>query len=101
MTSAAIAVLAWIRLRDLNYLPFFIAQKRDFYDPPYARRSIDYYLKNKVYAANGEVAMTGLKINIEVQAQDGVLKQPLPPPERYVDLSYLRQAQKELGAVNQ
>lgn len=36
-------------------------------------------------------------MNIEVQARDGVLKEPLPLPEKYVDLSYLKQAQKELG----
>jgi ABC-type nitrate/sulfonate/bicarbonate transport system substrate-binding protein len=64
---------------------------------PYARRGIDYYIKNKVYAVNGEVTLPGLKVNIDVQAQDGVLKEPLPPPERYTDLTYLRQAQKELG----
>jgi ABC-type nitrate/sulfonate/bicarbonate transport system substrate-binding protein len=63
----------------------------------YARRGIDYYIKNKVYPINGDVTLSGLKVNIEVQAQDGILKGPLPAPEKYVDLSYLRQAQKELG----
>jgi hypothetical protein len=42
------------------------------------QRGIDYYIKNKVYAVNGEVTLPGLKVNIEVQAQDGVLKEPLP-----------------------
>jgi ABC-type nitrate/sulfonate/bicarbonate transport system substrate-binding protein len=63
----------------------------------YARRGIDYYTKKKVYAVNGEVTTDGLKVNIQVQAQDEVLKEPLPAPEKYMDLSYLRQAQKELG----
>jgi len=63
----------------------------------YARRGIDYYTKMQVYAVNGEVTLPGLKVNIQVQAQDGVLKEPLPAPEKYTDLSYLRQAQKELG----
>jgi hypothetical protein len=43
------------------------------------------------------VTLSGLKVNIEVQAQDGIIKGPLPAPEKYLDLSYLRQAQKELG----
>ncbi|MEX0805494.1 MAG: hypothetical protein WD688_19570 [Candidatus Binatia bacterium] len=64
---------------------------------PYAQRGIDYFIKNKVYAVNGEVTLPGLKVNIEVQAQDGVLKEPLPAPGKYTDLSCLRQAQKELG----
>jgi len=64
---------------------------------PYARRGIDYYTSHKVYPINGDVTLAGLKVNIEVQAQDGILKGPLPPPEKYVDLSFVRQAQKELG----
>jgi ABC-type nitrate/sulfonate/bicarbonate transport system substrate-binding protein len=65
--------------------------------PPYARRGVDYFTKNKIFPIDGAVTLDGLKMNIEVQARDGVLKEPLPSPERYVDLSYLRQAQKELG----
>jgi NitT/TauT family transport system substrate-binding protein len=64
---------------------------------PYARRGIDYYTSHKVFPINGDVTLAGLKVNIEVQAQDGILKEPLPPPEKYVDLSFVRQAQKELG----
>ncbi len=64
---------------------------------PYARRGIDYYTKNKVYPINGDVTLAGLKVNIAVQAQDGIIKGSLPPPEKYIDLSYLREAQKELG----
>ena len=64
---------------------------------PYARRGIDYYINNKVYPINGDVTLPGLKVNIEVQVQDGIIKGTPPPPEKYVDLSYLRQAQKELG----
>jgi hypothetical protein len=43
------------------------------------------------------MTLAGLKVNIQVQFRDGVLKEPLPGPERYVDQSYVRQAQKELG----
>ena len=64
---------------------------------PYSRRGIDYYINNKVYPINGDVTLTGLKVNIEVQAQDGIIQGALPPPEKYIDLSYLHQAQKELG----
>src|SRR5918996_1865018 len=64
---------------------------------PYARRGIDYFTKNKVFPIDGSVTLEGLKANIDVQFRDGVLKEPLPAPERYVDQSYVRQAQKELG----
>jgi NitT/TauT family transport system substrate-binding protein len=64
---------------------------------PYARRGIDYFTKNKVFPIDGSVTLEGLKVNIEVQFRDGILKEPLPGPEKYVDQSYVRQAQKELG----
>jgi hypothetical protein len=43
------------------------------------------------------VTLDGFKMNIQVQANDGFVKDPLPPPDKYLDLSYLKQAQKELG----
>jgi ABC-type nitrate/sulfonate/bicarbonate transport system substrate-binding protein len=64
---------------------------------PYARRGIDYFTKNKVFPIDGSVTLEGLKVNIEVQFRDGILKEPLPAPEKYADQSYIRQAQKELG----
>lgn len=93
--KAHIQALRWIYDRPADAAEFLT--KELGLQAPYARRGIDYYIKQKVYAVNGEVTLTGLKVNITVQAQDGVLKEPLPSPERYIDLSYLRQAQKELG----
>lgn len=90
-----IQALRWIYERPADAAEFLT--KELGLQAPYAKRGIDYYIKNKVYAVNGEVTLAGLKVNITVQAQDGVLKEPLPSPERYIDLSYLRQAQKELG----
>ncbi len=65
--------------------------------PPYNKKGIDYYVKNKVYPIDGSITLDGLKVNIQVQANDGFLKEPLPSPDKYADLSYLKQAQKELG----
>lgn len=93
--KAHIQALRWIYDRPSDAADFLT--KELGLQAPYARRGIDYYIKHKVYAVNGEVTLDGLKVNIAVQAQDEVLKGPLPSPERYIDLSYLRQAQKELG----
>lgn len=90
-----IQALRWIYERPAEAADFLTRELG--LQPPYARRGIDYYVQHKVYAINGEVTLPGLKVNIEVQAQDGVLKEPLPRPEKYTDLTYLRQAQKELG----
>jgi NitT/TauT family transport system substrate-binding protein len=65
--------------------------------PPYAQKGIDYYTKNRVYPIDGAVTLDGLKVNVEVQVQDGLVKEPAPPAEKYTDLTYIKQAQKELG----
>jgi NitT/TauT family transport system substrate-binding protein len=90
-----IQALRWIYERPAEAAEFLT--KEFGLQAPYASRGIDYYIKNKVYPINGDVTLSGLKVNIEVQAQDGIIKGPLPAPEKYLDLSYLRQAQKELG----
>ncbi len=93
--KAHIQSLRWIYEHPDQAADFLI--KEFGMKAPYARRGIDYYTKNKVYAVDGAVTLEGLKVNIEVQARDGFIKGPLPPPEKYTDLSYLREAQKELG----
>ena len=40
----------------------------------YARRGIDYYTNTKVYPHNGDMTLAGLKVNIDEQVQDGVIK---------------------------
>ena len=93
--KAHIRSLRWIYEHPDQAAEFFTSEMG--VKPPYARRGVDYFTKNKIFPIDGAVTLEGLKLNIEVQARDGVLKEPLPPPEKYVDLSYLKQAQKELG----
>ncbi len=64
---------------------------------PYARRGIDYFIKNRLFPADGAITMEGMKANIEIQAKQGLINRPVSAPEKYVDLSYLKEAQKELG----
>ncbi len=93
--KAHIRALRWIHEQPEQAAEFFTSEMG--VKPPYARRGIDYFTKNKVFPIDGSVTLEGLKVNIDVQFRDGVLKEPLPSPEKYVDQSYVRQAQKELG----
>jgi ABC-type nitrate/sulfonate/bicarbonate transport system substrate-binding protein len=93
--KAHIRSIRWIYDHPDQAAEFFTSEMG--VKPPYARRGVDYFTKNKIFPIDGSVTLEGLKVNIEVQARDGVLKEPLPPPDRYVDLSYIKQAQKELG----
>ncbi|HVO93273.1 MAG TPA: ABC transporter substrate-binding protein [Terriglobales bacterium] len=93
--KAHVQALRWIYEHQADAVEFL---NKEFGLPTqYGKRGIDYYTKNKVYPINGDVTIAGLKVNIEVQIQDGVIAGAVPAPEKYIDLSYLRQAQKELG----
>jgi hypothetical protein len=93
--KAHIRSLRWIHEQPDQATELFTAEMG--VKQPYARRGIDYFTKNKVFPIDGSVTLEGLKINIEVQFRDGIVKEPLPAAEKYVDQSYVRQAQKELG----
>ena len=93
--KAHVQALRWIYEHQADTVDFL---SKEFGLPAqYGKRGIDYYTKNKVYPINGDVTIAGLKVNIEVQVQDGVITGAVPAPEKYIDLSYLRQAHKELG----
>lgn len=74
-----------------------LATKEVAVKPPYAQRGIGSFIKSKLYPRDGSVTLEGMKVNLEVLEKDGVLRPPLASSEKYVDLSYIRQAQKELG----
>jgi NitT/TauT family transport system substrate-binding protein len=93
--KAHIRSLRWIHEQPEQAADFFTSEMG--VKQPYARRGVEYFTKNKVFPIDGSVTLSGLKMNIEVQFRDGVLKKPLPEPEKYVDQSFVRQAQKELG----
>jgi ABC-type nitrate/sulfonate/bicarbonate transport system substrate-binding protein len=93
--KAHIRSLRWIHEQPAQATELFTAEMG--VKQPYARRGIDYFTKNKVFPIDGSVTLEGLKVNIEVQFRDGILKVPLPAAEKYADQSYVRQAQKELG----
>jgi NitT/TauT family transport system substrate-binding protein len=89
-------------IRSLRWIHDYPEEAADLYakemgvKAPYARKGVDYFTKNQIFPRDGSISLEGLKANIEVQAKDGLLTGPLPPTEKYVDLSYIRQAQKEL-----
>jgi ABC-type nitrate/sulfonate/bicarbonate transport system substrate-binding protein len=59
-----------------------------------ARSTLELYFKPERYVLpmRGEIDMKGVEAVIGVLGEGGVLKPPLPPAERFVDLSYLRAA---------
>ena len=74
----------------------FLAQELKL-KPELARLGLDYYLEHRAWAPDLSIDLNGLKTVIEVYAEQADIKGPIPAPEKYVDLSYLEQALKELG----
>jgi len=65
--------------------------------PDVARKGLDYYLDNGAWGTNLGVDIEGLNAVVEIYAEQAGLKGPLPDPKKYVDMSYLQEALKELG----
>lgn len=65
--------------------------------PKLARQGLDYYLDNRAWDPDLGIDFDGLKSVVEVYAEQAEIKGPLPDPKKYVDLSYLQTALKELG----
>lgn len=93
--KAHIRSLAWIhdhRDEAAEFVSRELAIK-----PPYSRSGLDYFLDKGLFPKDAAITLEGMRVNIEVQARDGLISAPLPPAEKHVDLSYLKQAHKELG----
>ena len=62
-----------------------------------ARRGWEYYTENRIWNPNAEINLEGMKTVIQINAERMQSKGPLPLPAKYVDLSYVQEALKELG----
>jgi ABC-type nitrate/sulfonate/bicarbonate transport system substrate-binding protein len=65
--------------------------------PEVARRGLDYYLENRAWEPDLAIDLEGLRPVIETYAEQAQIKGPVPGPEKYVDLTYLKEALKQLG----
>jgi ABC-type nitrate/sulfonate/bicarbonate transport system substrate-binding protein len=63
--------------------------------PELARKGWEYYTANRIWHPNAEISPEGLKFTMEIYAEQA--KGPPPDPLKYIDMSYLQQAIRELG----
>jgi ABC-type nitrate/sulfonate/bicarbonate transport system substrate-binding protein len=63
--------------------------------PELARKGWEYYTANRIWHPNAEISLEGLKFTMEIYAEQ--TKGPAPDPLKYIDMSYLQQAIKEVG----
>jgi NitT/TauT family transport system substrate-binding protein len=63
-------------------------------DKKYISKSWETYTTTQIWPRNGEVNLKGVQTLLNLMAEDGTLKKPLPRPEDIVDSSYLEEARK-------
>jgi ABC-type nitrate/sulfonate/bicarbonate transport system substrate-binding protein len=63
----------------------------------HCRYASDYNWKNRIWDRNADLNVEGVRTLIKISAEQGVLKEPLPQPSKYMDHSYLKQALAELS----
>jgi len=65
--------------------------------PEHCRHGSDYNWKSRIWDRNADLNVEGVRTVMKITAEQGILKEPLPPAAKYIDQSYLKQAWAELG----
>jgi len=63
----------------------------------HCRYASDYNWKSRIWDHNADVNVEGVRTVIKLVAEQGILKEPLPEPSKYIDQSFLKQALAEIG----
>ena len=63
----------------------------------HCRYASDYNWKSRIWDRNADLNVEGVRTLIKITAEQGILKEPLPQPSKYIDQSYLKQALTEIG----
>lgn len=65
----------------------------------HCRYASDYNWKHRIWDRNADLNIEGVRTLIKITAEQGILKEPLPQPSKYIDSSYLKQAWAEMDKI--
>ena len=74
-----------------------LATKRTGIPLKYTRSTVEEYLAQGIISRDGSVNREGFQRLIDLMGERVFKQRPYPPPEKYLDMTYLRRAQQELG----
>jgi ABC-type nitrate/sulfonate/bicarbonate transport system substrate-binding protein len=63
----------------------------------HCRYASEYNWKSRIWDRNADLNVEGVRTLIKITAEQGILKEPLPQPAKYIDPSFLKQALAEVG----
>ena len=92
---AMIAVHRWF-YANKEAAVAFMAKELDL-TPDHARRGWEYYVENKIWPMDASVNVEGMSVATQIYWEASQSKGPVPAPQKYIDLSYQREALKELA----
>jgi NitT/TauT family transport system substrate-binding protein len=64
----------------------------------YTRQSVEEYTSQGILSRDGSVNRDGFQRLIDLMGERLFKQRPYPPPEKYLDMSYLKRAQQEVGS---
>ena len=94
--KAMVLAMRWLYDNKEPAIDFLAKEMR--LKPEHARKGWEYYTEHKIWNPNAEANVEGVRTVIQIMADRGLLKTPLPSPAKYLDNSYLQEALKEVGA---
>jgi len=65
----------------------------------YTRTTVEEYLSQGIISRDGSVNREGFQQLIDLMGERLYKQRPYPTPDKYLDMSYLRRAQQELGVI--
>lgn len=74
----------------------FLAKELEM-KPKLAEKGLEYYLAQRAWEPDLNIDVEGLKTVLEIYQEQAAMRGSTPSPEKYVDLTYLQQARRELG----
>ena len=74
-----------------------LAAKRTGIALKYTRIGVNDYLARGIYSSDGSVNRDGFQRLIDLMGESLFKQRPYPPPDKYLDMTYLRRAQQDVG----
>jgi ABC-type nitrate/sulfonate/bicarbonate transport system substrate-binding protein len=93
--KAMVLAMRWLYDNKEPAIDFLAKEMR--LKPEHARKGWEYYTAQKIWHPNAEANVEGIRTVIQIMADRGLMKPPLPSPAKYLDHSYVEEALKELG----
>ena len=93
--KAMVLAMRWLYDNKEPSIEFLAKEMR--LKPEHARKGWEFYTEHKIWNPNAEANVEGIRTVIQIMAERGLLKPPLPSPAKYLDASYVDEALKDLG----